>query len=1415
MVEDTTVCDMANISAKMNNMSCGECTRSPGENMDVIQSVENDDGDSPVVECTKSEHSDSKDVRNKSVSHIQELKTLVPKESARIQSMRAVSALRMQCSVGGRVVEAVLDSGAEITILSESMAKELSLVPEVLSLEEGSAITVNTAGEGSTFSAKKVGPVEIGFGDFFFSTRIFIGPIGDSMLIGVDILTALRAQIDFGRCELRWPGGHSLPLFHEQGRPPENTKTDVEMKPLFNQGVIEQKSGGSHLSRAVSSEVYLCRRINIPPGSHVIAKVNLNLKQNLNSEFMWFEPGNRVTASMANTVHKASKISHLSFVNPGSTSINLKKHTFLGVMHSLDREEIAEKVEVNDSLDSVSVRQVELQSEELPERLQTLFEDGCTNLTSVDEQNRLKKLLIKYQDCFASHEFDMGNFSAVKHRIDTGENEPVALPLRRCPIHFAQEEKDHLDEMLKHNIIRPSQSEWAAAPVLLRKKNNKIRYCLDFRRLNSVTKKDVFPLPNMGECIDSLDGNQWFSKMDANSAYYQIEIDEADRAKTAFRTKYGLFEFNRMPFGLVNAPSTFSRAVGLVMAGLTWEIVLAYLDDLLILGRSTEEHFDNLETVLMRFRQFGLKLKPSKCEFFKKSVEFLGRLVSCDGTTLTDHSKDTIREWTVPDSTKSLQRLLGMANFNRDYIRDYAVVTEPLYKVLRARKFFWNSPQQEAFENLKKLLVSPAILAIPSPGRQFILDTDSSDYASGAVLLQKDQEGKERVIAYGSFSLTRAQRRYCTTKKELLAIVRFCHHWRHYILGVEVICRSDHKALSWLTNFRNIQGQLARWLEELSRYNLVIEYKPGRELAHADALSRLNSDTCPVQIDVSDLPCGGCSVCQRLHNKWKQWFQRVDYVEELSEKTVNQISVSQRSGQDELVVSGMSILVRRISVVSDREMEVVLGPSELVRSQQRSDPNFAFIIAWLENGIVPDEAMVKLAGVEPRFYWNFRHFFFLVDHILYMKGAEDRDVLVVPTSMREEVLRLCHDVASAAHQGQGRTKERIKQSFFWYKMATDVKQYVAGCHVCNKNKASNRKNKFPLVQNHAGLPLEKVHVDFIGPLPESARGNRHILVLIDQFTKWIEVVPLPDQTASVTARAVVDNFFSRFGSAAQMVTDQGTNFESALFKQLCRLLGIHKSRTTSWRPSANGQVERHNRTLKNAIRCYVSKYQLDWDVNLPLIASAIRASVNSSTGYTPNRLMLGREVSIPMDIMYPDHRDKQFHDDFIVQLQKGLQEAHDCARKTLQTKLKRAKKFYDIGAKVIQFRSGDVVYYLDNTRKNKLDSIWIGPCLIIHQVSPYIFDILINNRTQKRVNHDHIKLCTDRMVPTWIERRKQIIAKQMEVIHCICKLPDDGRLMLQCNECLEWYHHHCMGLNQSEARKLKSFVCTECSKKHM
>ena len=514
---------------------------------------------------------------------------------------------------------------------------------------------------------------------------------------------------------------------------------------------------------------------------------------------------------------------------------------------------------------------------------------------------------------------------------------------------------------------------------------------------------------------------------------------------------------------------------------------------------------------------------------------------------------------------------------------------------------------------------------------------------------------------------------------------------------------------------------------------------------------------------------------------------------------------------DRISVTRLTVHVRQVALPTGPECDASLGPSAYVQAEQRKDPNLQLLLAWLDKGSVPDEGLLKLASAEKRSYWVFREFFFLANNILYRKGEDDRDRVVVPVSLREEVLQLGHDVASAAHQGTARTKERIKHSFYWYRMSRDIKNYVLGCTPCNKSKAANRKNKFPLTQNHAGLPLEKVHIDFVGPLPVSAKGNQHILVIVDQFTKWLEIVPLPSQRAEVTARAVVDHFFARFGAAAQIVTDQGTNFEAGLFKQVCQILGIHKSRTTAWRPSANGQVERHNRTIKNAIRCYVSDHQRDWDVNLPLIASAIRASVNRSTGYTPNRLMLGREVDLPADIVFPAHpKTLKDHDEFVSLLQKGLHDAHECARRTLQTQLKKSKDFYDAGAKVVQFAKGDAVYYLDMNRRNKLSPVWIGPCLVVHQSSPYNFDILIRNDLKKRVNHDLIKVCTDRTLPQWLKNRKVALLEGVEATFCYCERPDDFRVMVQCGQCYNWFHHHCLGLTQSQAKQLGDWRCRGC-----
>ena len=265
-----------------------------------------------------------------------------------------------------------------------------------------------------------------------------------------------------------------------------------------------------------------------------------------------------------------------------------------------------------------------------PEHLQEMFNKSSINLSG-EQQNRFRELLGKHSSVFASSDLDLGEFSAVEHTIETGAAVPIKQKMRRTPIHFVGEKRKHLEQMLKAKVIQPSSSEWAAPPVLVKKKDGNVRWCIDFRKLNSITKKDVFPLPLIEDCMDALQGNVWFSKLDANSAYWQIPLESSAREKTAFVTKDVLFEFVRMSFGLCNSPAMYSRAMGKILNGLTWKTVLAFLDDICVLGKSVEDHFQNLDVVLQRFSDFGLKLKPRKCEFFRTQVSFLGRVVSQKG----------------------------------------------------------------------------------------------------------------------------------------------------------------------------------------------------------------------------------------------------------------------------------------------------------------------------------------------------------------------------------------------------------------------------------------------------------------------------------------------------------------------------------------------------------------------------------------------------------------------------------------------------------------------------------------------------------------------------------------------------------------------------------------------------------------
>lgn len=458
-------------------------------------------------------------------------------------------------------------------------------------------------------------------------------------------------------------------------------------------------------------------------------------------------------------------------------NVTLKKNQIFGqgveVQNIIGNEQIESCLVRHNSLEKNLDSNIPDLKSKLPEYLKDLYERSIEKLNQ-SEARLVAPLLIEYQDVFSKGDLDIGLFNRnIKHRIDTGDAKPIKQRLRRIPLQFEKEEENHLKQILEKGVIQESISEWAAIPVLVRKKDGSLRYCIDYRALNKVTVKDAFPLPNIESCLDTLSDNIFMTTLDMAAGYYQLEIDERDRHKTAFITKYGQFEHVKLAFGLCNSPATFSRVIQLVLQGLAWKECLAYLDDIIVLGKNFKDHLDNLYQVLEIFRRYNLKLKPKICNLFQNEVKFLGKIVSSEGIKINPENVQTIKKWPTPTKKKDVESFLGFMNYHRDYIPKYAKIALPLHEIAKPKApFDWQKKHQLAFYAMKTALIDAVILNYPNSVNTFILDTDAPDNTIGAELTQI-QQGKEKPISFASKVLSSAQRKYCTTRKELLAIVMF------------------------------------------------------------------------------------------------------------------------------------------------------------------------------------------------------------------------------------------------------------------------------------------------------------------------------------------------------------------------------------------------------------------------------------------------------------------------------------------------------------------------------------------------------------------------------------------------------------------------------------------------------------------
>ena len=1238
--------------------------------------------------------------------------------------------------VNGCPTMAVIDTAAQATVMSQRLAAKISP-----GLKYEARVNLKGPDEGATIPAKFCNRVEIQLGQHSYNWHLFVAPIRDDFILGLDFMVNYGMDVRVtDKCATI--GQEEIPVSID-------APTDKDHCQIAR--ILADKSYTIPARCAKTIEV------SAPPMTKGSTQV--------------FEPYERGNLFMLNSVYQEGGKIPITILNFTDQATKLQKGDVLGVTCESGNpedlevpEEQREKIpivirninvsESTNTFPAIKSRAFHKVSGSLPEHLRDLFYRSSKHISFV-QSLELANLLAEFATTFSTDDTDLGKFTEVYHWIPTGNAKAVKQFMRRTPLHFQKDEKANLDKMINSGVIQESNSEWASPVCLVRKKCGGVRWCVDMRALNAVTVKDSYPLPRIEECLDTLHGAQYFNSMDLASGYWQIEIAPEDRHKTAFLTRYGLYEHVRMAFGLCNAPATFQRAMQLVLRGLLWEIALAYLDDVISVGDDFQDSLANLRTVLLRFRKYNLKLKPQKCAFMQKTVLFLGHLVSPDGVAVNPANVEAIKSWALPETRKELESFLGFVNYHRNHIKDCAALSDCLYKVAASVKRGRVELQEEhrqAFEQLKQALINAPVLPYPDPECTFILDCDASDSAIGCELSQV-VDGQEKVIAYGSYALCREQRNYCTTRKELLAVVRFTRQFRHYLLGRKFICRTDHNSLTWLMRFQNVEGQLARWLEELSQYHMEIVHRPGKKHVNADALSRLPREegACPNYSSrelLESLPCfkeASCAYCTRMHDKWKDFAEDVDYVVPLS--------------------------IRRVSAEELDQVHKDLDPSGLVpsydskelRDKQLQDPDLADVITWLESGVEPSQADLGLSSGSTKHYWQLKSQLRLKKGVLFYQWEDPLEpalLLVVPQVLKPEVLQHCHDTRDAGHTGERNTYLRLKHAFYWYRMRSDAENYVRTCAACSLSKKPQRYKKAPLKRYHAGSPLERVHVDILGPFNKSPQGNTVVLMVVDQFTKWVECYPLPDQTAERVAKVLVDEFFSRFGCPLSLHTDQGTNFTSSLFLEVCRLLQIAKTRTTAYRPQSNGQVERMNRTLLQMIRSLRLKNIKDWDRYLPQLAGAMRATINRNTGYTANMLMLGREVSKPAEILFgvaEANREPRTESEHAQHIAQVMREAHAAARQCLKQAQLRQKKDYDVAINTECYEPGDLVYLLDPRTKagvsRKLQAIYSGPYLVTKALSPVLFRIK-GRRREMVVHHDRIVPCLDRQVPLWMRKMR-------------------------------------------------------------
>ncbi|GBM49760.1 Transposon Ty3-G Gag-Pol polyprotein [Araneus ventricosus] len=623
----------------------------------------------------------------------------------------------------------LVDTGANVTLLRTDLAQKLK---EQL-IYTAPNISLKTAtGEKTEIRGKLDASIECGSRKFHH--RIYVADITDPCILGLDFLQKFNFTVNLEKNEIR-TGGEEIPLFSASVQHSKSCSVLVKKRTII----------------PARSEC-LIQGIPEVPGQFRYAVTDFHSQVP--------QKGVLVAATLVDLEREAIPVRVLNLNN---TSKILDKGAVIATCEPV--------------VDIVARPQEFSEAQHLSSILESL------EMLNEKQRREVRKLLKEFQNLFSTCDADVGHCNMTQHRINTGVHPPIKQYPRRLPL-SRKEEADHLvKDMVDNGIIEESSGPWASPIVLVRKKDGSTRFCVDYRKLKEITKKDSYPLPRIDDTLDALNGSQWFTTLDLKSGYWQVEIRPEDREKTAFTTGQGLWQFKRL-------------------------------------------------------QKANLKLSPKKCRFFQKVVTYLGHVISAEGVKTDPGKIKAVVDWPRPETVHDVRSFLGLFTYYRRFVKNFFTIARPLHKLTEAKSNFnWTEECEKSFNSLKQALTSSPILTYPRTDKDFILDTDASNEGIGAVLSQ-NIGNEERVIAYFSKSLGKPERNYCVTRKELLAIVKSIEHFHHYLYGRKFLLRTDHASLRWLLNFKEPEGQIARWIQRLQEYDFEIQHRKGTSHGNADALSR-------------------------------------------------------------------------------------------------------------------------------------------------------------------------------------------------------------------------------------------------------------------------------------------------------------------------------------------------------------------------------------------------------------------------------------------------------------------------------------------------------------------------------------------------------------------------------------------------